>query len=331
MNRNVAVFDFDGTLTTRDTLFEFIRFVKGLPAFLVGLLVCSPFIVAYLVRLYPNYKAKQKLFSYFFKGMPYDEFCRYGQDFISVVETIKNQPVVNEFEQCCREGSAVYIVSASITEWVKPWGMQAGATDVLGTQVEVDESGFLTGRFLSKNCYGQEKVNRLQAVEPERGAYRLTAYGDSGGDKQMLAYADEAHFVGKTMREKLCDLWHQERFQEVVRFGIVGSVAALIQFLVYFFTVAMWNHNLSIVVSYLVSMCFNFLMTVYFTFRVSPSMKKVLGFVMSHAFNLFLQVVTLNFFVWIGVDKQLAIIPVFLICVPVNFVLVRLSVRDKQK
>jgi phosphoserine phosphatase len=64
---------------------------------------------------------------------------------------------------------------------------------VLGTQVEVID-GKLTGRFLSKNCYGQEKVNRILSLYPNRQEYNLTAYGDSRGDKEMLAFADESHF-----------------------------------------------------------------------------------------------------------------------------------------
>jgi phosphoserine phosphatase len=64
---------------------------------------------------------------------------------------------------------------------------------VVGTQIEVID-GKLTGRFLSKNCYGQEKVNRILSLYPNRQDYHLTAYGDSRGDKEMLAFADESHF-----------------------------------------------------------------------------------------------------------------------------------------
>jgi phosphoserine phosphatase len=64
---------------------------------------------------------------------------------------------------------------------------------VLGTQIEVAD-GSLTGRFLTKNCYGQEKVKRLLEQYPDRREYHLTAYGDSRGDKEMLAFADESYY-----------------------------------------------------------------------------------------------------------------------------------------
>ena len=88
------------------------------------------------------------------------------------------------------EGAEVVVVSASIDNWVKPFFSHL---IVLGTQVETAD-GRLTGRFLTDNCYGQEKVNRLRALYPNRSAYYLIAFGDSRGDKELLAYADEAYY-----------------------------------------------------------------------------------------------------------------------------------------
>ena len=65
----------------------------------------------------------------------------------------------------------------------------------IGTKVEVDLDGKLTGRFLTKNCYGPEKVNRLLEIEPDRKNYFLYAYGDSRGDKEMLECADRGIMI----------------------------------------------------------------------------------------------------------------------------------------
>ena len=99
------------------------------------------------------------------------------------------------------DGAEVAIVSASIDNWVGafftishwPLDISQEPIAILGTQVEVVDSK-LTGRFLTKNCYGQEKVNRLLERFPHREDYHLTAYGDSRGDREMLAFADEAHY-----------------------------------------------------------------------------------------------------------------------------------------
>ena len=66
MNGRIAFFDFDGTITTKDTLLEFIKFYKGKYQFYLGFLVYSPFLVAYKLKIIPNYVAKQKVLQYFF-------------------------------------------------------------------------------------------------------------------------------------------------------------------------------------------------------------------------------------------------------------------------
>ena len=74
MVKKVYAFDFDGTLTTKDTLIEFIRFARGNTTFLLGFLLFSPLLVLMKLKFYPNWKAKQRMFSCFFKGMLVDDF-----------------------------------------------------------------------------------------------------------------------------------------------------------------------------------------------------------------------------------------------------------------
>ena len=190
MNK-IYAFDFDGTLTTRDTLLEFIRFACGAPRFLLGFLLHAPLLVLMKLRLYDNGKAKQRVFSWFFKGMPVEAFDALCQDFAHTHRHLLRPDVVRVLEQALAEGSEVLIVSASIDNWVQPF---FPSVTVLGTQIEVAD-GRLTGRFLTPNCYGQEKVRRILALHPDRSDYHLTAYGDSRGDREMLAFADEAHTI----------------------------------------------------------------------------------------------------------------------------------------
>ena len=195
----IYAFDFDGTLTTRDTLLEFIRFVWGTPSFLLGFLLYSPLLVLMKLRLYPNGKAKQRVFSHFFKGMTIGKFDALCQDFAHTYRHLLRSDVVNQLEQALAEGAEVLIVSASIDNWVQPFfeGEKEGRRiQVIGTQIEVID-GRLTGRFLTPNCYGQEKVRRILALYPDRTEYHLTAFGDSRGDREMLAFADDSHTVCK--------------------------------------------------------------------------------------------------------------------------------------
>lgn len=195
MKRIVAVFDFDGTLTKKDTFLEFIKYVYGVRRLYVGLLKHLPLLVIMKLGLYPNWKTKQRVFAFFFQGMSYDVFKQYGERFSIIADGFVRESVVQILENHIRKGSTVYVVSASIEDWVRPWCERHEVPNVLGTQVEVDGNGRLTGRFLSKNCFGQEKVNRLLEVEPIRDDYYLYAYGDSRGDQEMIAFADEGHKV----------------------------------------------------------------------------------------------------------------------------------------
>lgn len=195
--RVVATFDFDGTITRKDTLLEFIKFVKGAPALYGGLLRYAPLLVAYKLGAYPNWKVKQKFFSHFFKQMPYDEFCRWGERFADLVDQMIKRPVFEKLLQHEQHGDDVYIVSASVKEWILPWARKVGVTHVIATEVEVDDRDRLTGRFSSRNCYGQEKVNRFLTEEPRRESYYLYAYGDSRGDRYMLDLADRAIWCKK--------------------------------------------------------------------------------------------------------------------------------------
>lgn len=194
----IYVFDFDGTLTTRDTLLAFIRFARGTAWLLGCLALLLPRLVLMKLGLVDNGRTKERLFAMCFKGMAtadFDGLCRRFAD--TVGRSIRRQETWGVMEGAVAEGTHVYVVSASVDNWVAPFFPEA--VTVVGTRIESSD-GKLTGRFLTPNCYGAEKVRRLKATVPSldnvRTHYYIIAYGDSRGDKEMLAYADESHYVG---------------------------------------------------------------------------------------------------------------------------------------
>lgn len=189
----VYAFDFDGTLTRRDTLIEFIRFVKGNKAFLLCFLRYSPLLVLMKLGLYPNWKAKQRVFSHCFRGMAVDTFNFLCARFARDKARLMRPKGMKKLREVLAEGGKVVIVSASVNNWVEPFFAGIGGVYVVGTMVE-EREGVLTGRFLTKNCYGEEKVTRLLQLFPERTQYWLTAYGDSRGDFELLDFANESYY-----------------------------------------------------------------------------------------------------------------------------------------
>ncbi len=122
----------------------------------------------------------------------------------------------------------------------------------------------------------------------------------------------------------------KQKLGEVIRFGIVGVLATILQYVIYWLLIRWLNPSVAMTIGYLISFAFNFVASTRYTFRVKASAKRGAGFAFSHAVNYVLQMLTLNLFLWLGVPKQWAPIPMFAICVPVNFVLVRYFLKVKS-
>ena len=192
--KRLYVFDFDGTLTKKDSLLAFIIFVRGWGMLLRSFLRYSPLLILMKMGLYDNGKVKEKVFAACFKGMPlkiFDDYCsRFAQEHRSLLREQAVTYINNVREEEC------VIISASVDNWVQPFFPEL---KILGTQIEVT-AGILTGRFTTPNCYGAEKVRRLLSAYPHRTEYYLLAFGDSRGDKELLDFADEAYY--QPFREK---------------------------------------------------------------------------------------------------------------------------------
>lgn len=185
----IAAFDFDGTITTKDTLFDFIIFYVGKFRFIVGLFVLSPILILHKIGIIKNSRAKEIMFSYFFKGKSIEDFNKKCHLYATRIESILKDSTISRINEHKQANHAVVIVSASISNWIKPWAYQTGIKEVISTEIEIKD-GVLTGKFASPNCYGPEKVNRLKEKYPNRDEYVLYAYGDSQGDKELLEFAN---------------------------------------------------------------------------------------------------------------------------------------------
>ena len=189
----LALFDFDGTITTDDSLLKFIRFVVGDRRFLLGLVVLSPMLVLYKFKLIPNYKAKQYMLSWFFKGMSKDAFLKVANEYSLVhIDKILRPKAIEKINWHKNQGHKVVVVSASIECWLRPWCEKNGL-ELIATKLEIKDD-IVTGKLLSKNCYGVEKVNRIKEIYNLKDFEYIYSYGDSSGDKQMLELAHEKFY-----------------------------------------------------------------------------------------------------------------------------------------
>lgn len=190
---SLVLFDFDGTITTHDTLIQFARFYHGKRRYWARMLMLAPRMILYVLRLVPNWEAKQYFLSQYFGGERVDIFNDRCLDFSKTILPSLIRPgayrAIREYQ---KDNATIAVVTASAENWVKPWCDELGIV-CLGTRLEV-RSGRLTGRIAGRNCYGDEKVCRINETFDLSGFDRIIAYGDSAGDKEMLALAQQKHY-----------------------------------------------------------------------------------------------------------------------------------------
>lgn len=191
--RKLVLFDFDGTLTKKDTLIEFVHFYRGRANYLLGMLMLAPVMALYVARLIPNWKAKQYFLSRYFKGEKLAEFNSRCLEFSTkVLPALMRTDALRAVEAYRKEHATMAVVSASAENWVKPWCDQNGII-CLATRLEVKD-GVLTGKIKGRNCYADEKVCRIKETFHLDEYDEVIAYGDSAGDKDMLALAHHQHY-----------------------------------------------------------------------------------------------------------------------------------------
>lgn len=193
MSERIAFFDFDGTITTKDTMLEFIRYYRGTLSFYVGMLVTSPFILAYKTGLIKKIIAKQKFLGFYFKGETLEAFEAKCKAFSrEVLPSLIRPKAIEEIRKLKNAGVKVVIVSASAENWIRYWAIENNL-ELMGTRLSVSEDK-ITGTFNGENCYGNEKVCRIREHYDLNDYREIFAYGDSLGDKEMLALATHAFY-----------------------------------------------------------------------------------------------------------------------------------------
>lgn len=185
MSQGIAFFDFDGTITTKDTLLEIIKYRHGRTRFYIGFLLHSPWLVAYKLGIISNQQAKEKVLRFFFGKMPAEGFQRLADDFsLKVIPSLVRNSALKEIKKLQQEAFEVVVVSASAEGWLLEWCNHMGV-NLIATQLEVKD-GLITGRINGRNCHGEEKVRRIQSRYQLSHYRAVICYGDTGGDKPML-------------------------------------------------------------------------------------------------------------------------------------------------
>lgn len=189
----LALFDFDGTLTFRDSLLDFLFYAVGLHRMVAGAAYLSPALLAYCFRILDHSDAKQKVLQYFFSGWETEKMQRLSHNYsLGRLPKIIRSAGLKRMHWHMKQGHEVLIVSATPEIWIRAWAEEQ-SVGLMGTLLEEAE-GRITGKYQGVNCNGVEKVRRIREKHNLQGFDKIYAYGNSSGDRPMLALAHEKFY-----------------------------------------------------------------------------------------------------------------------------------------
>ncbi|MFV0152485.1 HAD-IB family phosphatase [Empedobacter falsenii] len=192
MNRNLYLFDFDGTLTKKDTLFDFLKF--SFPSlYLKQFILFIPLFALSKLKVIDAGKVKEQFVGRFVKGKSYTEINQLAQNYFEKNHENLIYSKADEYIKSLSNYNDKFIVSASVDFWLQPFA-DYYEMGLICTQAKLDEKGFYTGDFVSPNCNHHEKKNRIEK-EIDLSLYdEIIAFGDTKGDEAMFSLASTSNF-----------------------------------------------------------------------------------------------------------------------------------------
>lgn len=190
-------FDFDGTITTKDSLLPFIIFVVGWPKFLYKSISFIPQLLKFMVNRQQRSVTKNKALLVYLSSYSTEELTERAEQFVAtVVPNMMRKEGVDAYQAHMKAGHDCILVSASVNLYLDIWARKHGFVKVISTP-------FLgtPPNMMGENCYGEEKVVRIKAVLPDLDQYTTIAYGDTVGDIPMLTTMNQGFMWSKAAQK----------------------------------------------------------------------------------------------------------------------------------
>jgi phosphatidylglycerophosphatase C len=214
VSRDLALFDFDGALTRRDSLLPFLREAIGPLALARALAASSPWIAGHALGIARNDDARERLLAAALGGRHIDELHALGAAFArDGVPRLLRETMMAEVRRRRAEGRLCILVGASLDLYLEPWAHREGFDHVICSRLALDADSAATGVLAGGNCQGQEKVRRIYAWLSAQGAVgrggigHCVAYARFAAAAPMLGMADEAFWVDAAGSPKAASKW----------------------------------------------------------------------------------------------------------------------------
>ncbi|MDQ0593367.1 phosphatidylglycerophosphatase C [Chryseobacterium ginsenosidimutans] len=190
--KKLYCFDFDGTLTYKDTMFMYLKFYDPIK-FQIQFLKHVPLFVLLKLKLAETEKVKKSFIGSILKGQTQEKIEKKSKQFFEEhYPKIVRENALDFIQNIDRDNTRSLLVTASLDIWAKPFA-DAFKMQLVATKAEF-RNGVFTGNFIGNNCNGKEKLLRIKAEISDNKYDKIIAFGDTSGDKPMLKWANEGHY-----------------------------------------------------------------------------------------------------------------------------------------
>ena len=195
---NLALFDFDGTITSTDSWTTFMRLAVPPVRLAIGRAVLLPVVVGYRLGGVSASRGREIAARVAFQGVRAPVIRRRGIEYARVTVPLDVRPrAIDRIEWHRSQGDHVVVVSAALDVYLAPWCLAHGI-DVICTVLE-ERDGRFTGRYVNGDCSGAEKARRIRQRFDLAQYATVYGYGDSAEDREMLECAHEKYYRWKAI------------------------------------------------------------------------------------------------------------------------------------
>lgn len=193
---NLALFDFDGTITTHETMPGFMRRAVTPLRRALGVPVFAPMLAGYRMGLVSGTAIRSAVTMFGFRGVPVAQVHAAGERFATeYLPTALRPEAMQRIAWHQAQGDKVVLVSGGLDVYLAPWCRQHGL-DLICSALET-RGDRLTGRYRGAQCVSEEKARRVRERYDLAAYAQCYAYGDTHEDDAMLALAQRRHLKGK--------------------------------------------------------------------------------------------------------------------------------------
>ena len=194
--KKVVIFDFDHTITKKDSFNDFLKYTFKNKFYFV-MLKSALWIILYKFNIISNAKVKTKIFQSFYKNKDYNQYSKDCQKYVqNQLDNIIKDNMKNLISSYHNNKYQLILLSASFKEWLEPWAKKNNFDKVICSSFVINNN-VIDGNILENySCYSKNKLKMLKENVPDILYYEdIIAYGDSKSDKYFMDIANQSYLV----------------------------------------------------------------------------------------------------------------------------------------